>query len=995
MDQSLLQSALSAALDDADLRDALSRLAPIDPSIARTLSNAVIDAAEPLAALVPDELAALVAATQAVTQLEEALAGDPHAHYASISPDYALLTAQIAQALEFETAERARISRLRTSKEIRKAKESASKAMEALTNGGDRPRPSRVLRLRRRQEPDIGEQLDSEYREQLERLQAHKHAIADLITARKRMELQLARDEQTRWTPLEDEEGPPELTEARLAAGHARAEAERALVEKAVLPFCRTWINNRAQEGREARYRSRLGDASGAGLDQMASRHQYVDTAARARVARLLTMSAGSIGIAGPRGSGKTTLLREFCEPSPPLPGAEPVAPESWQFLVAAPVRFSPLDFILHLSDRACGAIVDAADLAPSSDPLGSGSSDRPPRILLATGVLISTVGALLVAYGLAISSRTPETNELLLAGGIATLCILAGVLVASSELTRSAGAAIVSAFGATLMIATMRSGNWGLIDAATIAATSVLGFTATSANRALEWSPRFCTTTACVSVTISIAAPLIAAVTGHDVSSSYAAGALLLAIGGLAVGITSVAADPIMGSSATPAVPALALLRTGAIASIGAGGVLLGLGWLRQHPSAVMAAGVVLIAAGVPCLRSAMTTRQALRARNRERIVALNHDPQLSYLTSATREFRDRIAYQQATRTAWSGKVGLALSGLPVSAELERSGERELTRNPVSLPKAIDDLRDYLRQVTTITKRSFVIGIDELDKIASADDAEALLNELKALFGVPGCFFLVSVSEDAVASFERRGMPFRDAMDSSFDEVIRVEHPDTSFSVELLNSRTLNMPWPYIALCHAIGGGLPRDVVRVARHLFDLHADMPGASMSDLVTALVTAEFNARRNGTSAAICRLGPSANLGQVLGWLSDHEGSVPTLAALQAGWRPANPNTADPAAFAIDRLTHEIAGYWYFAATLIEFFDDTRSIDDFEALDIRTGPGSIEHLARARQAFAVDPGIVFTRVSQFRTAWRFHTFDPMSQPVAVAPAADAVA
>jgi hypothetical protein len=44
------------------------------------------------------------------------------------------------------------------------------------------------------------------------------------------------------------------------------------------------------------------------------------------------------------------------------------------------------------------------------------------------------------------------------------------------------------------------------------------------------------------------------------------------------------------------------------------------------------------------------------------------------------------------------------------------------------------------------------VIGIDEVDKIRDSDRAEAFLNDVKAIFGVPGCLYLVSLSEDAMA---------------------------------------------------------------------------------------------------------------------------------------------------------------------------------------------------------------------------------------------------
>ena len=39
-------------------------------------------------------------------------------------------------------------------------------------------------------------------------------------------------------------------------------------------------------------------------------------------------------------------------------------------------------------------------------------------------------------------------------------------------------------------------------------------------------------------------------------------------------------------------------------------------------------------------------------------------------------------------------------------------------------------------------------------------------------LFGIDHCFYLVSVSQDAMSSFERRGIPFRDTFDSALDDI-------------------------------------------------------------------------------------------------------------------------------------------------------------------------------------------------------------------------------
>jgi len=72
---------------------------------------------------------------------------------------------------------------------------------------------------------------------------------------------------------------------------------------------------------------------------------------------------------------------------------------------------------------------------------------------------------------------------------------------------------------------------------------------------------------------------------------------------------------------------------------------------------------------------------------------------------------------------------------------------------------------------------RQVVIGIDELDKIQSAEEAVQFVDDIKSIFGIPGCFFLISISDDALADFERRGLPFRNAFDSAFDEVIALNY--------------------------------------------------------------------------------------------------------------------------------------------------------------------------------------------------------------------------
>jgi hypothetical protein len=111
-------------------------------------------------------------------------------------------------------------------------------------------------------------------------------------------------------------------------------------------------------------------------------------------------------------------------------------------------------------------------------------------------------------------------------------------------------------------------------------------------------------------------------------------------------------------------------------------------------------------------------------------------------------------------------------------------------------------------------------VGVDELDKIDDDEQAVQLLNDTKALFGVDDCYFVFSVSLSAVAKFEQRGLPFQDAFESALDEVIRVEPLGVRESLELLQRRLIGIPDRWVIVCHVLAGGLPRDIIRLARKL-------------------------------------------------------------------------------------------------------------------------------------------------------------------------------
>ena len=188
--------------------------------------------------------------------------------------------------------------------------------------------------------------------------------------------------------------------------------------------------------------------------------------------------------------------------------------------------------------------------------------------------------------------------------------------------------------------------------------------------------------------------------------------------------------------------------------------------------------------------------------------------------MADRTRRQLADLRYLRTYTTSWSASV------TPLSAfGLGRSRGRQLAEQPVTLPELVTRCREYSEDVAlwwrlrTEGEGRVVIGIDEVDKILDGERAEAFLNDIKAIFGVPGCLYLVSLSEDALAVFAGRAISIRTAFDSAFDEVAAIAPMTYRNSEELLIKRVAGLPRPFIALCHVLAGGLPRDLVRAARY--------------------------------------------------------------------------------------------------------------------------------------------------------------------------------
>jgi energy-coupling factor transporter ATP-binding protein EcfA2 len=324
-----------------------------------------------------------------------------------------------------------------------------------------------------------------------------------------------------------------------------------------------------------------------------------------------------------------------------------------------------------------------------------------------------------------------------------------------------------------------------------------------------------------------------------------------------------------------------------------------------------------------------------------------------------ARRHLRN-IHYLQTHTSGWSGKLTL-----PLSSEAGWSRQTQRERRSQTYPELVAALREFLATVARSGSVSpaVIIAVDELDKIESADDAQRFVNEIKGIFGAPGTQFLVSVSEDALASFERRGLPMRDAFDSAFHEVVRVDYLTLADTVTLLSRRVLLLPEPFHWLVHCMSGGLPRDVVRTVRAMVALASpDETPPSLDDVCVTLVADDL-ARKSHAFQLACRdrdIGDSPEVTDFIRSLRKLRTDAPFLLTLVPSLRTGGD---------LATLSRQAAAYVYYLATLLEVFRrDTVDSHDKDTFDL---------LARAKQSLAVHPRLAWLQVDEFRESWGLAT------------------
>jgi len=252
------------------------------------------------------------------------------------------------------------------------------------------------------------------------------------------------------------------------------------------------------------------------------------------------------------------------------------------------------------------------------------------------------------------------------------------------------------------------------------------------------------------------------------------------------------------------------------------------------------VAVGAMLVLGGI----LAVALNQALLTRRRSRAAAGASMRQATIDLAA--ELRSRAEF---TETYTSGAmVGLSARNFSASA----TAGTQLARVPLN---EIDVVRELRTMVQLLAEDGWrvVIAIDELDKIADQQEAITFLNHIKVLFPINDCSFIVSVSEGAWAQFEYRGLPMRDAFDSSFDEIVLVDMLRPQESRDLLKRRCRDVTDAQALLCHCLSGGLPRDLLRCVRVMARTAASLkesgrtPSPALSDVLDRIFSEDIAAK----------------------------------------------------------------------------------------------------------------------------------------------------
>lgn len=728
-----------------------------------------------------------------------------------------------------------------------------------------------------------------------------------------------------------------EVLKASQIVRNARIITDRNVLELTILPRLRTIINGHLNPS----YEEVLKNSEAPGLAQLFDPAFEIPTEAKKKLGRLLnTMPGGSIGIAGPRGAGKTTLMQSSCGPSLNKLKNRKVL----SLLTSAPVEYDTREFILHLFASICKRTLELEGTTDrgSSSPYKYSQVDRLSKSLSSLKLLPNITSLL-------------ERIIVPPLGAVGVVLVFLSLFLVVLQLWSSELGGYIKVF----QIAPSQILNWGAFIIAIWFSLRLLTESLSIYVRETliidesDYRARLIMTQRLVTHMLSILGPVC-----RIIGVTFVLLSLFVAF--LLSGYHQIDANV-----SFPIMQAVHILAV--------------------QPGQILIIGSVLLATSLVLPMSWSTAFEIFTFRSHHKDFSFAEEPQKPYPIHNTRQsssvdelsvkaeqWLDRIRFQQSYSSGWSGSLTL-----PIAITGSTNEAISMAQNQLSLPEIIEGYRKFIELVSL--KYEVIIGIDELDKIESGEKAQKFLNEIKAIFNIDGCFYLISISENAMSSFERRGLPFRDVFDSSFDMIVFVNYLNLMQAGGLIQRRVIGMPIPFVALCYCISGGLARDIIRTSRMLFDLVFMTSKRELSKLCSALLILEVRAKLHAATIAARDINEALALDQFLALIVHLESQlntaeasdkrfqellidtfVPLLTKLGSSARKSESSNSLP-------LAIELGTYLYYVSTVLEVFTDNKMTLSIKEMEER---GLLDSLVKARQEMAFNTTSARSLITNFR-------------------------
>lgn len=374
--------------------------------------------------------------------------------------------------------------------------------------------------------------------------------------------------------------------------------------------------------------------------------------------------------------------------------------------------------------------------------------------------------------------------------------------------------------------------------------------------------------------------------------------------------------------------------------------------------------------------------------------------------LAKSAREHLRRLQIEKTI--IWGKGASIGMPATPGgSLSLNRGGTASYV--PWTLPELVEHMRRFMRDISQQfgnSSHALIIAIDEIDRIGSLEHAEKFVGEIKAIFGVEKCFFLVAVAEDVGSIFAQRATTGRSILENAFDDILLVEPLDLLETRDLLLKRVPGFTDSFVYLVQALSGGIPRELIRITRRLVDVNQEASTATrhakLQDLTFCLVKEQIleaiRAMRNQMARLMLHSNwtiffqrvHSANIGlRHASPFSVHESHryIKELADLTVPDAPEGVRTKRELVIRdedeAERIVRGFTAFSYFGLTVIEAFSDRYfDLETVQLATISGSEGSYEQLAVARAELTVSPENSRAMLRRFRDSLSARSTDTVS-------------